>query len=44
MAQKYVMFVNETKYLQNPKVAKTEENFALNICFIMGNTLQWQIK
>jgi hypothetical protein len=25
-------------------VAKTEENFALNICFIMGNTLQWQIK
>jgi len=42
MANKSVMLVNETKYLQNPKVTKTEENIALNI-FVMGNILHWQI-
>jgi len=31
------MLVNETKYLQNPKVTKIEENFALKI-FIL-----WEI-
>ena len=42
MANKSVMLVNETKYLQNPKVTKTEENIARNN-FVMGNILHWQI-
>jgi hypothetical protein len=40
MAKKTVMLVNETKYMQNPKVTKTKENFALNIFFIMGNKIK----
>ena len=38
MAKESVMLLNETKYLQNPKVTKPEENFAL-IIFYYGKYL-----
>jgi hypothetical protein len=38
------MLINETNHLQNPKLEKTEENFSLNIFFILVNILHWQIK
>jgi hypothetical protein len=36
MANKSVVLVNVTKYMQNPKLTKTEENLALN------NFLLWE--